>query len=81
VGAAGAEEEAQTVAVGSNDKSVKVLAYSAGRGGGNGATVEVVKAFNDVHRGSVYAMDWTAVGGSGGRLATASNDKAVRIIK
>ena len=67
-----------TFAVGSNDKSVKVARIALD------SSVSVVREFSEAHRGSIYAMDWStegAQGGHGGLLATASNDKTVRILK
>ena len=78
--------ERRLLVVGSNDKSVKVLAYGEQHDVANDAndSVEVVRVFNDVHRGSVYAMDCVHNGTRGDELsllATASNDKAIRLIK
>ena len=78
--------ERRLLVVGSNDKSVKVLSYGEEHVVDNNADsgVEVVRVFNDVHRGSVYAMDCQHNGTGGDEtslLATASNDKAVRLIK
>jgi hypothetical protein len=38
----------------------------------------LISEFQEVHKGSVYCMDWY---GDGRLLATSSNDKAVRLIK
>ena len=72
-------------AMGSNDKSVKIARVSD-TASNQPPIVEIVREFSDVHRGSIYAMDWSSPGqgqgqGQGGLLATASNDKAVRILK
>ena len=69
-------------AVGSNDKSVKIARVSR-TSSPQGTTTEVVKDFLEVHRGSIYAIDWrTSFDGQGqGLLATASNDKVIRILK
>lgn len=78
--------ERRLLVVGSNDKSVKVLAYGEEHDAANDEdnNVEVVRVFNDVHRGSVYAMDCQHNGTGGDEtslVATASNDKAIRLIK
>lgn len=70
-------------ALGSNDKSVKA-ARVTDMAPGQRPSIEIVREFSEVHRGSIYAMDWSNHGGGqaeGGLLATASNDKAVRILK
>ena len=72
------------VAVGSNDKSVKVLRISDPIPGRTScASAEIVSEYPEAHRGSIYAMDWRAsCDGQGlGLLASASNDKAIRILK
>lgn len=72
------------VAVGSNDKSVKVLRISdAILGRTVCASAEIVSEYPEAHRGSIYAMDWRASyeGQGPGLLASASNDKAIRILK
>ena len=74
-------------ALGSNDKSVKV-ARVTDMPLNQHPSVEILRDFSDVHRGSIYAMDWSSNisghgqgQGGGGLLATASNDKSVRILK
>lgn len=74
-------------ALGSNDKSVKV-ARVTDMPLNQHPSVEILREFSDVHRGSIYAMDWSCnINGHGlgqggaGLLATASNDKSVRILK
>jgi hypothetical protein len=57
-----------SVAVGSNSKSVHIVSLS-------GAETNV---FTNVHNGSVYAMDWTYTSNV---LITASNDKTIRLIR
>lgn len=73
------------VAVGSNDKSVKVLRISDAIPGRTVcASAEIVSEYPEAHRGSIYAMDWRAScegQGGPGLLASASNDKAIRILK
>jgi hypothetical protein len=72
------------IAVGSNDKSVKVLRVSDAIPGRTVcASAEIVSEYPDAHRGSIYAMDWRASydGQGSGLLASASNDKAIRILK
>ena len=67
-------------AVGSNEKSVKVSRV-ASRPQGRPPFFEVISEFTDIHRGSVYAVDWRSSPEGPGLLATASNDKAIRIIR
>ena len=67
-------------AVGSNEKSVKV-SRAASRPQGRPPSFEVISEFTDIHRGSVYAVDWRSSPEGPGLLATASNDKAIRIIR
>ena len=67
-------------AVGSNEKSVKVSRV-ASRPQGRPPIFEVMSEFTDIHRGSVYAVDWRSSPEGPGLLATASNDKAIRIIR
>jgi hypothetical protein len=72
------------IAVGSNDKSVKVLRISDAIPGRTVcASAEIVSEYPEAHRGSIYAMDWRASyeGQGPGLLASASNDKAIRILK
>jgi hypothetical protein len=62
------------LALGSNAKKVHILEYAA-----NVESSAVMESeIADVHRGSIYTMDYNA---SLGILATASNDKAVRLIR
>lgn len=72
----GGRKDEGLLVVGSNDRSVKVLAYTD-------TAVDVVKGFKEVHRGSVYAMDWLRGDGDDddGLVATGSNDKSIRLIK
>ena len=78
-----ASASAWQFAVGSNDKSVKIARVSRTSSSSQGSTTEVVRDFLEVHRGSIYAIDWrTSFEGQGqGMLATASNDKVIRILK
>ena len=65
------------IAVGTNARSVHVLRLPMSNYHYD-SKVSVVKDFVDVHRGSIYAMDWCK---ELGLLATGSNDKAIRICK
>ena len=67
-------------AVGSNEKSVKVSRVGS-KPLGRPPLFEVMSEFTDIHRGSVYAVDWRSSPEGPGLLATASNDKAIRIIR
>ncbi|KAJ1396815.1 hypothetical protein B484DRAFT_407203 [Ochromonadaceae sp. CCMP2298] len=63
-----------TLAVGSNGKTVHVLSY--GGLGGAGAVVE--RDLANIHKGSVYALDWNP---ELGLIASGSNDKSIRLSK
>jgi hypothetical protein len=67
-------------AVGSNEKSVRVsrVAKNPQR---RPPSFEIISEFPEIHRGSVYAVDWRSSPDGPGLLATASNDKAIRIIR
>jgi hypothetical protein len=68
---ASASFSCDSVAVGSNSKSVHIVPVkSEGSSGGN--------TFAGVHNGSIYAMDWSYALGT---LVTGSNDKTLRLIK
>ena len=67
-------------AVGSNEKSVKVSRVARSPQG-RPPSFEIISEFTDIHRGSVYAVDWRSSSEGPGLLATASNDKAIRIIR
>ena len=67
-------------AVGSNEKSVRVSRV-AQNPQGRPPSFDIISEFPEIHRGSVYAVDWRNSPDGPGLLATASNDKAIRIIR
>lgn len=67
-------------AVGSNEKSVRVSRVAKNHQN-RPPTFEIISEFPEIHRGSVYAVDWRSSPDGPGLLATASNDKAIRIIR
>ena len=62
--------EAITVAVGCNDKSLRVVSWEKGVG------CTPLSEYADAHKGSVYGVDFHA---DGEVLATCSNDKSLRL--
>jgi hypothetical protein len=70
-GGRGGVEASITVAIGSNTKTLTVLSMSRPSN-----SCHIVTDLKDVHRGSVYACDWTK---DGNMLASGSNDKMIRI--
>lgn len=67
-------------AVGSNEKSVRVSRVAKNTQG-RPPSFEIISEFPEIHRGSVYAVDWRSSPDGPGLIATASNDKAIRIIR
>lgn len=66
-----------TIAIGSNAKNIHTVRYDNAQGGGrSGITVHKQNDYNDVHKGSVYAIDWSP---SVRLLASGSNDKIVNL--
>lgn len=67
-------------AVGSNEKSVRVSRVAKSHQN-RPPSFEIISEFPEIHRGSVYAVDWRSSPDGPGLLATASNDKAIRMIR
>lgn len=63
-------DDTVTMAVGCNDKSIRVMSWHSAAGS------TVLTHLEDVHRGSVYGLDHHAESGT---LASCSNDKSVRL--
>eukprot|EP01035_Chromulina_nebulosa_P016981 gene16981-22478_t len=66
--------DACTVAIGSNNRSVHLLHVPLSDA--ISSNVEEIHEYKDVHKGSIYAMDYNH---SAGLLVTASNDKSLKI--